>query len=173
MEVILENSNKIESNDKKLLFNKENEKKYNVFHLYKWASIMFQMTMLFELIIVPIFWGVILPGILYSRHYHKGEEAPSMLFIIVGGYLDHLIPIIVLMIDFSFNCIPFIWRHFWVSMVVCIIYSIFNMVYTLKVSPIYPVIDYSSTLGIIVPISILFYIFFANWLLIFCSVKKM
>jgi hypothetical protein len=58
-------------------------------------------------------------------------------------------------------------------MVVCIIYSIFNMVYTLKVSPIYPVIDYHSTLGIVVPVSIFFYIFFANWLLIFCSVKKL
>ena len=129
--------------------------------------------MLFELIIVPIFWAVILPGILATRHYHKNEEAPSLLFIIVGGYCDHLVPLIVLLIDFSFNCIPFIWRHFWVSMGVCLIYSIFNMVYSLKYSQIYPVIDYKSTLGIIVPISVFFYIFFANWLLVFCSNKKL
>jgi hypothetical protein len=130
--------------------------------------------MLFELIIVPIFWGVILPGILATRHYHKDNgSSPSMLFIIVGGYCDHLGPLIVLLVDFSFNCIPFIWRHFWVSMGVCAIYSIFNMVYTLKVDQIYPVIDYKSPLGIIVPISILFYIFFANWLLVVCSVKKL
>lgn len=40
-EDLLENSNMLENKDKKLLFNKENEDKYNIFHLYKWASIMF------------------------------------------------------------------------------------------------------------------------------------
>jgi hypothetical protein len=130
--------------------------------------------MLFELIIVPIFWGVILPALLVTRHYHKDNGAPpSLLFIIVGGYCDHLVPLIVLLIDFSFNCIPFIWRHFWVSIGVCAIYSVFNLIYTLKVAQIYPVIDYKSPLGIIVPISIVFYIFFANWLLVVCSVKKL
>lgn len=37
--------------------------KYNLFHIYKWATVLFQMAVVYELIIVPMFWFVIFPGI--------------------------------------------------------------------------------------------------------------
>lgn len=42
-------------------------KKYSIFHLYKWTTILYQMAMVYELIIVPLFWTVIFPGYLIKR----------------------------------------------------------------------------------------------------------
>ena len=126
--------------------------KYNVFHIYKWSIIFFQMAVVYELIIVPTFWFVILPGILYfqanqdNNPINIDDDQKYMVenvgYFVVAGVLDHTIPIVVLMIDFSFNCVPFIPRHFLITISLGILYALFNITYTLKVEPIYPSIDY-------------------------------
>lgn len=49
--------------------NKDVDKdKYNPFHLYKWTTILYQMAVVYELIIVPLFWTVLFPGYLYNAY---------------------------------------------------------------------------------------------------------
>ena len=97
---------------------------------------MFNIAFLYETLIVLGFWAIILPGILIrmseqSKQPHdnnlKDNNSFSIAFVIVAGGLDHSLPMIVLAIDFSFNCIPFIWRHFAISLTIGIIYLIMNM----------------------------------------------
>lgn len=120
------------------------------------------MAVVYELIIIPLFWTVIFPGFVRNRHngrdlpdiddFRNPEDAQALEFVIVAGVLDHSVPLIVLMIDFSYNCIPFVWRHFLITLAVAIVYMIFNVVYSIVVDAIYPMVDYSSALGILFPL---------------------
>lgn len=163
--------------------NEFDRSKYSIFHLYKWTTILFEMAVIYEFIIVPLFWAMIFPGIMVNRHngmdvpditdFTEEHEEYSMGFIIVAGVLDHSVPLIVLMIDFSYNCIPFLWRHFLVTLTVALVYVIFNMSWTLSVDSIYPMIDYSSALGIVLPILCIIWTVLMYYLLVFISERKL
>ena len=73
-------------------------------------------------------------------------------FFIVAGVLDHSVPLTVLMIEFSFNCIPFITRHFLITLCFGLVYAIFNITYTLKVDIIYGSVDYTKVYDYLFPI---------------------
>lgn len=73
-------------------------------------------------------------------------------FLIVAGVLDHSLPLIVLMIDFTYNCIPFIGRHFKVTFFIILIYAIFNVSYSIAVEPIYPVADFDKAISFVYPV---------------------
>ena len=63
---------------------------------------------------------------------HKGQNIHSLEFLIIEGVLDHTIPLIILLCEFSINCIPFVWRHFLVTITIAIVYMVINIVWTLK-----------------------------------------
>lgn len=69
----------------------------------------------------------------------------------MAGILDHSIPLIALMIDFSYNCIPFVYRHFQITLVLTLVYTVFNIIYSIKVEPIYPIADFKSPLTFLYP----------------------
>ena len=128
------------------------------------------MAVVYELIIVPLFWTIIFPGYFVNQTEIPDVDDFQTLdqfeigFIIVAGVMDHTIPLIVLMIDFSFNCIPFVFRHFQVTLILAIVYSVFNVIYSIKVEPIYPIADFNSPLAFLYPIGglvwcILMYLF--------------
>lgn len=109
------------------------------------------MALVLEFIIVPIFWIVIFPGLLKNRH--DGIDLPDIddfvqdekvSYAVVAGVLDHTVPLIVLLIEFSYNCIPFLWRHFLLTLAITIIYAIFNIIYSLSVKSIYAMIDFTQ-----------------------------
>ena len=147
---------------------------YSPFRLYKWAIILFNIALLYEFVIVLGFWCIILPGILFatagSSHDNSGA---SLAFIIVAGVLDHSLPMVVLAVEFAINCMPIIWRHFIISISIGIIYMTMNMIYSLEVAEVYPVIDWKSVLGISVPISMLFFTVFIKYVLVKCHKKKL
>ena len=45
--------------------------KFHFFHLYKWSTILFQMAVVYELIIIPIFWSVIFPGLVNEEEMKR------------------------------------------------------------------------------------------------------
>jgi len=115
--------------------------KYSILQLYKWTTILYQMALVYELIIVPLFWTIVFPGMVNELDVdenleydlnHKGENTHSIEFLIIEGVLDHTIPLIVLLIEFTINCIPFVWRHFMITVTIAIVYMVINVVWTLK-----------------------------------------
>ena len=117
---------------------------------------LYNIALSYEVMIVLGFWGIILPGILYRDS--TGSEGSdqdsqfSIMFIIVAAFLDHSVSFIVLLIDFTFNCVPIIWRHFTITWSILILYMIMNAIYSLKVHSIYPVLDWHGFIGITLPI---------------------
>lgn len=109
------------------------------------------MAVVYELIIIPIFWSLIFPGLLNEEKMKDvlpdiddSADTNKLGFFIVSGVLDHTVPLVVLMIDFTFNCIPFTTRHFLVTITTGLLYAVFNISYTLKVETIYPGMDFSK-----------------------------
>ena len=126
------------------------EDKNSPFRLYKWAIILFNIAFLYECVIVFGFWCIILPGILFanpSSAHSSGGVSTS--FIVVAGALDHSLPLIVLLFEFCINCIPIIWRHFAISVVLGTAYMIMNMTYSLLVREVYPIMDWRVRLGLV------------------------
>lgn len=159
--------------------------KYNIFHLYKWTTILYEMVVVYEFIIVPLFWTIIFPGYVASERrarngdlpdvddFDRAQEEMRLGYIIVAGILDHSIPLIVLMIDFSYNCIPFLWRHFLCTLGVAIGYAIFNIIYSLHIDLIYPILDYRTPFGALFPALGLLWTFLMYYMLVFFSQKKL
>lgn len=131
----------------------DSDNKYNPFKLYKWAIILFNIAFMYEVVIVVGFWTIILPGILLVEQPHSSSVPLS--FIIVAGGMDHSLPLVVLLIDFSINCVPIIWRHFFISFAVGLVYMLMNMIYSVDVKPVYPVLTWQGPLGVILPILIM------------------
>jgi len=38
--------------------------KYSIFHLYKWTTIFYQMALVYELIVVPLYWTIVFPAMI-------------------------------------------------------------------------------------------------------------
>ena len=49
--------------------------KYSICHLYKWTTIIFQMAILYEFIIVPVFWALIFPNIIGTHKELIGDHS--------------------------------------------------------------------------------------------------
>jgi ABC-type Co2+ transport system permease subunit len=124
------------------------------------------MGFLAEMIICPVFWIMIMPMELWGPREPAKPDDPdanwqdtvTYAFIIVAGCMDHSLPLICLSIDFSYSCIPVLWRHFAITATVIAIYAVFNMCWTLLVKEIYPLMDWDSTVGAIIPIVIIFWL---------------
>ena len=154
--------------------------KYSIFHLYKWATILYEMALVLEFIIVPIFWIVIFPGLLKNRH--DGVDLPDIddmrddekfSYAVVAGVLDHTVPLVVLLIEFSYNCIPFLWRHFLLTLAVVVIYAVFNIIYTLSVHQIYPMIDFTQATDYLITLATIVWTVAMYYLAVKLSQRKL
>ena len=65
------------------------------------------------------------------------------------GYISHSVPLLVLLIDFSYNCIPFLWRHFFISIPIASLYIVFVVFYSIFEKPVYHGFDLNTTEGIL------------------------
>ena len=150
------------------------DNKYNPFRLYKWTIIIFNIALLYEMVIVIGFWLIILPGIMMAPadSSHSADDY-SEAFLIVAGGLDHSVPMVVLVIEFCINCIPITWRHFIITFIIGLIYLMMNMVYSLDVAEVYPVLDWKSTLGITLPILLMMFTIIMEKMLMVCFKKKL
>lgn len=61
------------------------------------------------------------------------------------AFLDHITPLMILLVDYVLNRIPFNYRHFPISMILGGAYFIVNLSYTLATgTPVYPPINYKD-----------------------------
>mmetsp|Transcript_18400 Transcript_18400/g.31463 ORF Transcript_18400/g.31463 Transcript_18400/m.31463 type:complete len:102 (+) Transcript_18400:630-935(+) len=66
---------------------------------------------------------------------------------------DHSLPLITLLIDYTFNSIPFVNRHFSMIGAICAIYMLVNYLYTqIAGKPVYYIMNWQWPTGVIVPI---------------------
>ena len=56
-------------------------------------------------------------------------------------------PLLVLLVDFYYNCIPIVWRHFMVSMTLALGYAVFIMSKSLGGTDFYKEFDYKTWQG--------------------------
>jgi hypothetical protein len=74
----------------------------------------------------------------------------------VEPYFDHIMPIVTLAIDYSFNSIPFFNRHVYFLVLIVFSYGLLSFCYT-KISgtEIDPIFNWNSVLGYVLPFVVL------------------
>ncbi len=101
---------------------------------WKWTTILFELALSSEVVVFLIFWTIMFPIL----EVHKQQ-------IYFGLVADHLVPFVLLMIEFIMNRIRFSIRHLVIAAKILVIYGVVNMIYTLsKGEPIYSGIDWKS-----------------------------
>jgi|TARA_B110000305_G_C19100815_1_gene475178 hypothetical protein len=86
--------------------------------LAKWASLMFEVSMIAEAIVVFTFWFylyVFATDVSHMSGSQLGHKLYYDLFQDVGNY-DHSLPCFLLLIDYFINNIEFTWTHWWVCL---------------------------------------------------------
>jgi len=109
-----------------------------------------------QLIIAPFFWAVLYPL------YMKATFEKISLSWGIASYLNHALPLVCMMIDFPLAAIPFSKRHLCMILLMGFGYCITNMIGTLSVRPVYPILTWKdwisyATLFLIIGLSLLFF----------------
>jgi len=113
--------------------------KYSPLWLFKWATIWFQSALIFNCVITVIYWGVLWPMVTIKDLEYMEEFQQYGPDFKPWGLFNHGFPVTILIIDWWFNSIIFDWRHFWVPLVLGILYFIINSIVSIKQGePIYP-----------------------------------
>ena len=124
---------------------------------------MFQLCLLNELLITAFYWLALNNASMYDDTVIHN--------ISLAG--DHTIPLACCLIDFSFNLIPFCWRHMVSIIFVNIVYMILNYSYfKITGDVIYDPIDWQSVLGWSIPPMIAVGMVLTFWLLKTISDRK-
>ena len=116
---------------------------------WKWTIVLFELSIISEWLITLFSW-------LFLRGQMLQLAGSQSRFVSV--ILMHSLPLLCLMIDYTYNQMPFIGTHAWLIFVVSLTYMIVNFVAT-KVSgvPIYEPITWDSPKGYIIPITFMFF----------------
>lgn len=103
---------------------------------------MFELCLINELLITAFYWLALNNASLYDDIVIHN--------ISMAG--DHIVPLGCLLIDYSFNLIPFCWRHLASIIFVNLVYMILNYsYYRITGNVIYDPIDWQSALGWSIP----------------------
>ena len=101
---------------------------YSPWQVWKWGMFCFETALTFELIVTLFFWAVLFPDMTESDKSDPFE------------FIDHIAPIVILIIEYSFNRIPFNMKHCPVSVGILVFYGIFNMAWTLQLGFLYMIL---------------------------------
>ena len=111
---------------------------------------MFQLAFLSECIITPFYWFLL---------NNKDSYRPDDMVFNIKMVGDHSLPLIVLLIDFSMNTVPFCNKHFVLVCAVLVLYLIVNYLVTIfRDKPVYPVLDWDSAFGLSLPPIVFIYL---------------
>lgn len=100
----------------------------------KWLVILFELSMTFEFVITLNFWAILFK-------YQEGTIYNKILI----NLAVHLVPFLLLLIEFVQNRIRFVFRHLVVAALILVGYSVINIILTLKRGePIYPKVTYKN-----------------------------
>ena len=96
------------------------------------------------------FWGVI-----YGQLRSLGLVQSIHSKFVVGGVLDHTLPVVVMIIDFIFfNRVPFTWRHSLSLISTMLSYGAVNSAWTILYKEVYPGITWRDAPGILMPLGL-------------------
>ena len=115
------------------------------FKLWKCVSFLFQTALLWEVVITIVFWTLLWP-------YYPKDQNAFRLFLQQSKY--HLLPLVYLTVDFTFNRIYFEWSHLWVQLTIFWIYGAVNIYVTLAYYPVYPIETWNAVGSVIAAIAI-------------------
>ena len=118
----------------------------SAFCLWKWTSFFFETAFVFENLIVLFYWTCLYPGIDFSTKTH---------FEIACNYIDHIVPLAVLLVDMACNRYPFNRKHLWVLVPFMILYGVDNITVSLiRGIPIYKPLDPKNPLSYLVALAL-------------------
>ena len=110
--------------------------------LWKWCVFFFEAAFIFENLIVLFYWSVLYWGIDFTTKTQ---------FEIACNYIDHIVPLAVLLVDMFCNRIPFNRRHLTLLVPLILVYGIDNIVVSLvRGIPIYKPIDPKKPLAYLI-----------------------
>ena len=94
-----------------------------------------------------IYWGVLWPIVAYypEKTFYPGSEHTFGRELQFRYFINHGIPLLALLIDFTFSQVVFSWRHYIIHFAVGFSYACFNLAVTLLLRggrPIYPSHDW-------------------------------
>ena len=105
---------------------------YSPWLLWKWGIFFYEASFTFEIIITLFFWAVLFPN---DKHVNPFT------------FIDHISPIVILLVDYSMSRIPFSIRHMPLAVIILLIYGLINMTWTLVTgNPVYPPLDFKSAM---------------------------
>lgn len=112
------------------------KKKYSPFRAWKIYCLFFELSLVMEVIVTIFFWGFLFPYVNFND--------PTFTFAFkLQLVTDHMMPIILLLADFTINTVPFCWRHFLFMLVYITSYGIVNIICTKeRGKPVYPPLDW-------------------------------
>lgn len=87
------------------------KRKYSCFHLYKVTTVLFQWSFISSLLVFLLYLSFLVP-----------QKRQNLLV-----NLNHIAPIVIIAADFSFNCVPFIGRHYFIFTFGFTAYMLFYM----------------------------------------------
>jgi hypothetical protein len=99
------------------------------FHLWKVCSYISSIALVYEVLITLVFWCLL---------YEKDD-------IDMTKALMHIVPIVLLAIDFCVNRITIEKRHLWPNLGILVVYGIINIIHTLvSGKPVYKMMPWDS-----------------------------
>ena len=128
------------------LCGKQSNDSASPFHFWKVCTHFSSMTLVFEFIVVIIFWGFL----------YQGEVAnfPNMdTAQIVAAYMDHSLPLTMLLIDFCLNRIYFEFWHWPINSFILLFYGMVNMTVTLVTGHyVYSILPWDSFVSVVIAV---------------------
>ena len=107
------------------------------------------MAVVFEGFVTLMFW----PFFFSDIKAHFGSKQPSQ---ILGTYLDHILPLFMLLVDFCLNRIYFEFSQFPINFIIIFIYGMVNMIVTLnRETPVYSIMPWDSFISVVVAFGML------------------
>jgi hypothetical protein len=105
--------------------------KFSPWRVWKWHTVLLELALFTELIIVPYFWIALFPIVMSDKvHPFVDKSLPERM----GLVMDHSFPFTTLVIEFLFlSGTPIVARHFSCAIIFGWGYLIFNCIYTINV----------------------------------------
>ena len=94
--------------------------------------------------------------------------------ICLSKIIDNSVPMMLILIEFSYNAVPFCRRHLIFIIIIAILYLITNFTITKYLGqPVYQILDWNSTLGYIMPFAFIAYVVIVFLIVEWINSKKL
>lgn len=114
---------------------------------WKMFTVLFELSFLVSIVITLVYWTMIHEG-KYMREFTWKRK--------VDLIMNHSVPLVAMLTDYSMNCQPFLKRHFLIAVLFLGAYLSVLMTYSINGNNPYSNIDWDSFKGTLIPIMMVF-----------------